>query len=72
MSERVSINPDLVKDFVIALRGRRVIDVSSLRRRDDRLAAIQTCLKLGFEPEIVEPSHSSRWEHLREVLHQIG
>ena len=43
-----------------------------LKTEDDRLAAIKTYLKLGFEPEIVDPSHATRWEHLWEVLHLSG
>src|SRR5438874_1015563 len=35
---------------------------------DFRLPAIKTYLRLGFEPEIVDPSHPARWAALRQAL----
>jgi mycothiol synthase len=39
-----------------------------LRTEDFRLAAIKTYLRLGFEPEMTDPSHPGRWEEIRRAL----
>ena len=39
-----------------------------LGTEDFRLPAIRTYLRLGFEPEMVDPSHPARWEALRRAL----
>ncbi|HOQ30035.1 MAG TPA: GNAT family N-acetyltransferase, partial [Armatimonadota bacterium] len=36
---------------------------------DFRLPAIKTYLRLGFEPEIADPSHPARWQR---ILSEIG
>jgi mycothiol synthase len=39
-----------------------------LKTEDFRLAAIKTYLRLGFEPELTDPSHVLRWQVLRDLL----
>lgn len=39
-----------------------------LLTEDFRLPAIKTYLRLGFEPEMLDPSHAGRWEALRQAL----
>lgn len=39
-----------------------------LLTEDFRLSAIRTYWRLGFEPEITDPSHPRRWEMLRQTL----
>jgi len=39
-----------------------------LKTEDFRLAAIKTYLRLGFEPELTDPSHMLRWQALRDLL----
>lgn len=39
-----------------------------LLTEDFRLPAIKTYLRLGFEPEMTDPSHPERWRLLREKL----
>jgi mycothiol synthase len=39
-----------------------------LRTEDFRLAAIKTYLRLGFEPEMVHPTHPAWWATTRQVL----
>ncbi len=39
-----------------------------LMTEDFRLPAIKTYLRLGFEPELTDPSHPGRWDALRRVL----
>lgn len=45
-------------------------DYAYLLTEDFRLPAIKTYLSLGFEPELTDPSHASRWEALRQVVAQ--
>jgi len=40
----------------------------ALTTDDERLPAIATYLKLGFEPECWHPSHEERWEQVRSRL----
>jgi mycothiol synthase len=39
-----------------------------LKTEDFRLAAIKTYLRVGFEPEMVDPSHPAWWEAARRAL----
>jgi mycothiol synthase len=39
-----------------------------LHTEDQRLAAIKTFLRLGFEPENTDPSHPARWTAVRRAL----
>jgi mycothiol synthase len=39
-----------------------------LLTEDFRLPAIRTYLRLGFEPEMVDPTHPGRWEALRRAV----
>jgi mycothiol synthase len=39
-----------------------------LLTEDFRLPAIKMYLRLGFEPEMADPSHPERWEALRKIL----
>lgn len=39
-----------------------------LLTEDFRLAAIKTYLRLGFVPEMVDPSHPGRWQAIRHAL----
>jgi mycothiol synthase len=39
-----------------------------LMTEDFRLAAIKTYLRLGFEPEMVDPSHPRRWQAIQHAL----
>ena len=39
---------------------------------DFRLPAISTYLRLGFEPEITDPSHPGRWAALQQALTPTG
>lgn len=43
-----------------------------LLTEDFRLPAIATYLRLGFEPEITDPSHPARWDALRRALGRGG
>ncbi len=43
-----------------------------LLTEDFRLAAIETYLQLGFEPEMVSADHPVRWEALRLALAGSG
>lgn len=42
-----------------------------LLTEESRLPAIKTYLRLGFEPEMVEPDHAGRWEALRRALADV-
>lgn len=39
-----------------------------LKTQDFRLPAINTYLRLGFEPVMQDPSHAERWKHIRERI----
>jgi mycothiol synthase len=43
-------------------------DYAYLLTDDFRLPAIKTYLRLGFEPEITDPSHPGRWAAVRQAL----
>ena len=43
-------------------------DYCWLGTEDFRLAAIKTYLRLGFEPEMTDPSHPARWRAVRTSL----
>jgi mycothiol synthase len=53
---------------VLAFSQARGYDYVYLKTEDFRLAAIKTYLRVGFEPEMVDPAHPAWWAAARHAL----
>jgi mycothiol synthase len=59
---------EVLTQAVLAFTQARGYDYVYLKTEDFRLAAIKTYLRVGFEPEMVDPSHLAWWAAARRAL----